>query len=66
MEQSREVDLADILDATHENKWVAIAPDYGRVLAAADSLSQLMREVADPDAIFHRVLPRGVGFAPAA
>jgi hypothetical protein len=66
MEQCREIDLADILDASHENKWVAIAPDYGRVLAAADSLAQLMREVTDQDVIFRRVLPHDVSFVPTA
>lgn len=65
MEQQQELDLAHILDASHENKWVAIAPDYRRVLAAADSLSQLMREVPDADVIFHRVLPRDASFVPA-
>jgi hypothetical protein len=66
MEQGREIDLADILDASHENKWVAIAPDYRRVLAAADSLPQLMREVADQDVVFHRVIPHDVSFVPTA
>jgi hypothetical protein len=65
MELHHDVDLANILDASHENKWVAIAPDYRRVLAADENLSQLMREVADRDAIFHRVLPRDVSFVPA-
>jgi hypothetical protein len=66
MEQSREIDLADILDASHENKWVAITPDYQRVVAAAESLHQLMREVADQDVIFHRVIPHDVSFVPTA
>ena len=64
MEQAREVELTNILDASHENKWVAISPDYDRVLAAADSLPQLMREVTDQDVIFHRVIPHDVSFVP--
>jgi hypothetical protein len=66
MEQRQDVDLTDILDASHEDKWVAIAPDYARVVAAADSLPQLMQEVADQDVVFHRVLPSGVSFVPSA
>ena len=60
----QEINLSKILDASHENKWVAIAPDYSRVLAAASTLRDLMRSVSAKDAIFHRVLPRGVSFAP--
>ncbi len=59
------VDLSDILDASHENKWVAIAPDYRQVIAAADRLDQLIRQVGDQNVIFHRVLPHDVSFAPA-
>jgi hypothetical protein len=65
METTDEFDFNNILDASHENKWVAIALDYSRVLAAADSLGQLMREVGGQDVIFHRVLPSDVGFVPA-
>jgi hypothetical protein len=61
----RLVDLSDILDASHENKWVAIAPDYRRVIAAADRLDQLIRQVSDQNVIYHRVLPHDVSFAPA-
>lgn len=60
-----EVDLAAILNSSHENKWVAIAPDYSRVLAAANTLSELLRLITDPKAVFHRVLPHDVSFAPA-
>ncbi len=58
------MDLSRIVNASHENKWVAIAPDYSRILGAADSLRELMRSVTQPDAIFHRVLPHDVSFAP--
>jgi len=57
--------LSALLDASHENKWVAIAPDYSRVLAVwHPRCAILMRAVTDPTAIFHRVLPRDVSFAP--
>jgi predicted RNase H-like HicB family nuclease len=58
--------LSSILDASHENKWVAIAPDYSRVIAASDTLRDLMRSVSDTAAVFFRVLPRDVSFAPSA
>jgi Family of unknown function (DUF5678) len=58
------IDLSNILDNSYENKWIAIAPDYSKVIAAADTLRDLMRSVANNDAVFHRVLPRDVSFAP--
>jgi len=57
-------DLAGILDSAYENKWVAIASDYSRVIAVAMTLRELMQTVTDQNAIFHRVLPRDVSFAP--
>lgn len=59
-------ELLNSVEKTHENKWVAIAPDYSRVLGAADTLRDLMRSIKATDAIFHRVLPHDVSFAPAA
>ena len=59
-------DLSRILNASHENKWVAVAPDYSHVIAAADSLRELLRSVSDHTAVFFKVLPHDVSFAPPA
>ena len=63
--EHEQIDLSDILNSSHENKWVAIAADYSRVIAAGNSLRELMKSVPDTSAIFYRVLPRDVNFAPA-
>jgi len=63
MNSPKQYDLSCILDASHENKWVAVAPDYTRVIAAADSLSELLRSVSDTGAVFFKVLPHDVSFA---
>ena len=60
------IDLSRVLDASHENKWVALSPDYSHVLGVAERLPDLMHSVTDEDAVFHRVLPRDVSFAPIA
>jgi hypothetical protein len=60
------IDLSRVLDESHENKWVALSPDYSAVLGVADSLSELMRTVTGEEAIYHRVLPHDVSFAPIA
>jgi len=66
MKDQLTADLSGILDSSYENKWVAIAADYSRVVAAAPTLSALMHIASDPDLIYHRVLPRDVSFAPLA
>ena len=66
VEQVQSIDLSGILNSSHENKWVAIAPDYSRVLAASNELKDLMHTIKDGNAIFHRVLPHEVSFAPFA
>jgi hypothetical protein len=58
--------LPNLLTAAHENKWVAIASDYSRVIAAADTLHDLLRAVSDTSAILCKVLPSDVSFAPAS
>jgi hypothetical protein len=59
-------DLSGILDSSHENKWVAIASDYSRVIATADSLRDLFRSVSDTTVVFCKVLPHDVSFAPSS
>lgn len=63
-ENGNAIDLSEILDSSHENKWIAIAPDYSRVIATADTLRDLLRSVTTEGAIYHRVLPREVSFVP--
>jgi hypothetical protein len=48
------VRLKALLDASLEDKWVAIAPDYTDVVAVADTLQELM-EIADDRNIFYLV-----------
>ena len=59
----KQINLAGILNSSHDDKWVAIAPDYSRVIAVADHLGDLMKSVKE-DAVYYRVLPEGVVFAP--
>jgi hypothetical protein len=65
MEIEKGHDLSAILDASHENKWVAISLSYSRVLAAADTLRDLIPLVKDADVIYYRALPRQATFAPS-
>lgn len=64
MEEVQTIDLADVLDSSHENKWVALTPDYRRVVSTAERLPDLIDQVGDKDVIFHRVLPHDVSFVP--
>ena len=53
----------------YENKWIAIAPDYSRVVASGDSLEEVDTKVPPEDrekVILHRVLPFDAVFVPAS
>jgi hypothetical protein len=58
------IDLSRALNHSHENKWVALSPDYSKVVAASDDLIKLDKAVAGRDVVYHRVLPTDVIFAP--
>jgi hypothetical protein len=45
-DEPKAFDLSDLLDRSHENKWVAFAPDYSEVVAASESLLDLDKLVA--------------------
>ena len=65
-DEPKTLDLSTLLDRTHENKWVAFAPDYSHVVAASESLITLDKLVAGKNVVFYRALPSNVIFAPAS
>lgn len=62
--RAKGIDLRRVLKRSHENKWVALTPDYARVVAASDDLVKLDKVMAGRDVVYHRVLPADVIFAP--
>jgi hypothetical protein len=65
-DEPQTLDLSGLLDRSHENKWVAFAPDYSEVVAASESLVELDKLVAGRNVIYYRVLPYDAIFAPVA
>jgi hypothetical protein len=67
METIKAVDLTQI-HKEHENRWVAISPEDGRVLAVGDTLKEVrvvMSEKRDSETpVFFRVLSPDLNFAP--
>jgi hypothetical protein len=55
--KAESIDLSRALNRSHENKWVALTPDYSEVVAASDDLVKLDKAVAGRDVVYHRVLP---------
>jgi hypothetical protein len=56
--------LAQILKP-YEHKWVALSPDYQRVISSGDTLARTREQVRENErekVIFHKVIPRD--FAP--
>jgi hypothetical protein len=47
----------------YEKKWIAVAADYSRVIAAATTLDELFELVTDDTAIFCYVAPRDTSLA---
>ncbi|MEK7629237.1 MAG: DUF5678 domain-containing protein [Patescibacteria group bacterium] len=46
------------------NKWVAISPDYKKIVSSGNTLQELVTKVGDKrkDLIFHKVMP--LAYAP--
>lgn len=48
-------DLNQLLDASLQGKWVAIAPDYSAVWASAESVRELMAALSEEERAAHPV-----------
>ncbi len=65
-EHTAQKDLSAIL-RPYENKWVALSPDYTRVVASGDTRKEVDARVKKEERemlIFHKVLPFDALFAP--
>ena len=66
MAQNEIVSATDLskIESAHPDMWVALSRDHAQVLGSAKSLAELIKQVPDSETVYHRVLPRGVTFAP--
>jgi hypothetical protein len=55
--EPKTLDLSILLDRAHENKWVAFARDYSRVVAASESLLELDKLVTGKNVVYYRNCP---------
>ncbi len=65
---TRNENLGDVV-AAYENKWVALSPDFTRVLAAGDSVEEVDEQLQDSEragAVLYKVLPFDAVYAPQA
>lgn len=61
-------DLTTLLSAAHAGQWVALSPDYSKVLASAESVSILLSKLSDDEkttAVFYRVPDTASYYIPA-
>ncbi|MEK7558604.1 MAG: hypothetical protein AAB507_02140 [Patescibacteria group bacterium] len=56
--------ISKLINKLHENKWVAFSSDYKKIIDYKEGLVELDKKVGDKDAVYIRVLPNGVIFAP--
>ena len=52
-----------VLKKQHQNKWVALTPDYKKLIAVGDSLSAVLKKAKQSEKVVMKVLPR-LGYAP--
>ena len=52
-----------VVKEEHNNKWVALSPDYKRLLAVGDSLSAVLAKTKTSEKIVMKVLPN-LAYAP--
>lgn len=62
-------DFTKLLNASHDNQWVAFSSDYSRVLASAESISELLKKLSDKDKssepVFYKVPSKNTYYIPA-
>jgi len=61
--KNKNYDLTKILGKTHENKWVALSPDYKKVVGSSVKLVRLQKSVGKKEAVYMFVSPSDVHFA---
>ncbi len=54
-----------VLGSEHTNKWVALTPDYKKLIAVGDSLSSVLRKAKQSEKVVIKVLP-SLGYAPSS
>jgi hypothetical protein len=56
--------LHQLIDASHEGKWVAISTDHDRMISVNEDLVALEQEVRGQKVVIFKVMPSNVGYAP--
>ena len=59
-------DLSKVLKP-YENQWVALSPDYTKVIASGETLRETVAQVREDEkerAVFHKVLPFDAYYVP--
>ena len=59
-------DLSKVLQP-YENKWVALSPDYTKIIASGETLRETAAQVREDEkehAVFHKVLPFDAYYIP--
>ena len=52
-----------VLKKQHANKWVALSPDYKKLLAVGTNLSAVLKKAGSEQKVVMKVLPN-LGYAP--
>ena len=56
-------DFSKILEDVHADKWVALSPDYGKVVAYSSNLMDLQKTVEGKDVVYMKAPSADTVFA---
>lgn len=63
MKKDKNYNLSKILTREHEGKWVALSPEYDKVVAFSDTLPHLAQKVGDTDVVYMKATSPDVNYA---
>lgn len=61
-------DISKLIKKEHENQWVALSPDYRRVISSGKTLKDTAAKIKEGEknkVIFHKVLPFEAYYEPS-
>jgi hypothetical protein len=63
MVDTRNFDFTNVLTPEHAGKWVALSSDRRTVIAYADDIDELAREVGNKEVVYLKARKPGVSYA---
>ena len=63
MNMKNQSDIGKLIKKEHEGKWLAISPNYKKIIAYSEKLADLEKEVGKKDVVYTKALHSDVRYA---